>query len=387
MILEPLPSDFYNFQGLLTREEQDIVARVRTFFQDKVAPIANDAWAAAEFQFDLIPGFAALDIVKLSHEGARSLLTGWISLEMSRVDPSHSTFFGVHSGLATGTIRSFGSDEMLERLLPAMMRMQKIGAFALTEPEGGSDVSAGMRTVARREGDHWVLNGAKRWIGNATFADLVIVWARDEADNKVKGFVVEKGTPGFTATKIERKMALRTVQNADIVLADCRVPAANRLQKARGFRDTAEVLRRTRAGVAWQSVGIMMGAYENALAYAKTRKQFGKPIASFQLVQDLLVRMLGNLTTSLGLVVRLAQAQDEGVYRDEHSALAKAVCTYRMREVVGWARELLGGNGIVLDYNVARFVADAEAIYSYEGTREMNSLVTGRAITGHSAFV
>jgi glutaryl-CoA dehydrogenase len=382
MTLEPLPGDFYNFQGLLTREEQDIVARVRTFFQEKVAPIANDAWAAAEFQFDLIPGFAALDIVKLSHEGARSPLTGWISMEMSRVDPSHSTFFGVHSGLATGTVRSFGSDEMLERLLPAMMRMQKIGAFALTEPEGGSDVSAGMRTVARRDGDHWVLNGAKRWIGNATFADLVIVWARDEADNKVKGFVVEKGTAGFTATKIERKMALRTVQNADIVLADCRVAEANRLQKARGFRDTAEVLRRTRAGVAWQSVGIMMGAYENALAYAKTRKQFGKPIAGFQLVQDLLVRMLGNLTTSLGLVVRLAQAQDEGVYRDEHSALAKAVCTYRMREVVGWARELLGGNGIVLDYNVARFVADAEAIYSYEGTR-----VTGRAITGHSAFV
>jgi len=307
MTLEPLPGDFYNFQGLLTREEQDIVARVRTFFQEKVAPIANDAWAAAEFPFDLIPGFAALDIVKLSHEGARSLLTGWISLEMSRVDPSHSTFFGVHSGLATGTVRSFGSDEMLERLLPPMMRMQKIGAFALTEPEGGSDVSAGMRTVARREEDHWVLNGAKRWIGNATFADLVIVWARDEADNKVKGFVVEKGTPGFTATKIERKMALRTVQNADIVLADCRVPEANRLQKARGFRDTAEVLRRTRAGVAWQSVGIMMGAYENALAYAKSRKQFGKPIASFQLVQDLLVRMLGNLTTSLGLVVRLAQ--------------------------------------------------------------------------------
>ena len=195
MTLEPLPGDFYNFQGLLTREEQDIVARVRTFFQEKVAPIANDAWAAAEFQFDLIPGFAALDIVKLSHEGARSLLTGWISLEMSRVDPSHSTFFGVHSGLATGTVRSFGSDEMLERLLPAMMRMQKIGAFALTEPEGGSDVSAGMRTVARREGDHWVLNGAKRWIGNATFADLVIVWARDEADNKVKGFVVERERP------------------------------------------------------------------------------------------------------------------------------------------------------------------------------------------------
>jgi glutaryl-CoA dehydrogenase len=292
----------------------------------------------------------------------------------------------VHSGLATGSIRTFGSDYLKENILPVMLRMEKIGAFALTEPEGGSDVSGGMRTVVRRNGDSWVINGAKRWIGNGTFADVIVVWARDEADNKVKGFAVEKGTPGFTATKIERKMALRTVQNADIILEDCRVPDTHKLT-SKGFRDTAELLRRTRAGVAWQAVGIMMGAYEHALAYTKSRKQFGKPIASYQLVQDLLVRMLGNLTTSMGLVVRLAQAQDEGVYRDEHSALAKAVCTYRMREVVGWARELLGGNGIVLDYNVGRFVADAEAIYSYEGTREMNSLVTGRAITGLSAFV
>src|SRR3954452_14139489 len=386
MTLEVLPSDFYSFQSLLTDQELQIVARVRKFMEEKVAPRANDAWAAAEFQFDLVPGFAALDIVKLAHEGARSLLTGWISMEMSRVDPSHSTFFGVHSGLATGSIRTFGSDYLKENILPVMLRMEKIGAFALTEPEGGSDVSGGMRTVVRRNGDSWVINGAKRWIGNGTFADVIVVWARDEADNKVKGFAVEKGTPGFTATKIERKMALRTVQNADIILEDCRVPDTHKLT-SKGFRDTAELLRRTRAGVAWQAVGIMMGAYEHALAYTKSRKQFGQPIASYQLVQDLLVRMLGNLTTSMGLVVRLAQAQEPGIYRDEHSALAKAVCTYRMREVVGWARELLGGNGIVLDYNVGRFVADAEAIYSYEGTREMDSLVTGRAITGLSAFV
>jgi glutaryl-CoA dehydrogenase len=265
--------------------------------------------------------------------------------------------------------------------------MEKIGAFALTEPGGGSDVAGGLQTTARRDGDDWILNGAKRWIGNATFADLVIVWARDEADNKVKGFVVEKGTPGFVATKIEHKMALRTVQNADITLTDCRVPEANRLQNAHGFRDTADILRQTRGGVAWQSVGVMMGAYDLALAYAKERVQFGKPIAGFQLVQDLLVRMLGNVTASLGMVVRLAQLQDEGVYRDEHSSLAKAFCTSRMREAVGWAREILGGNGIVLDYHVGRFVADAEAVYSYEGTREINSLVTGRAITGLSAFV
>jgi glutaryl-CoA dehydrogenase len=286
-----------------------------------------------------------------------------------------------------GSIAHCGSDEQKERWLPAMSRLEKIGAFALTEPDGGSDVAGGLKTTARREGDTWVLNGAKRWIGNATFADLVIVWARDEEDNKVKGFVVEKGTSGFTATKIEHKMALRTVQNADITLTDCRVPESNRLRNARGFRDTADILRKTRGGVAWQAVGVMMGAYELALAYAKERKQFGRPIAGFQLVQDLLVKILGNVTTSLGMVVRLAQLQDQGVYRDEHSALAKAVCTVRMREAVGWAREILGGNGIVLDYDVARFVADAEAVYSYEGTREINSLITGRAITGLGAFV
>jgi glutaryl-CoA dehydrogenase len=248
-------------------------------------------------------------------------------------------------------------------------------------------VAAGLRTTARREGDTWVLDGEKRWIGNATFADLTVVWARDIEDNQVKGFVVGKDTPGFTATKIENKIALRIVQNADIVLEGVRVPEADRLQNANSFKDTAKVLRQTRSGVAWEAVGVMLAAYEIALAYAKEREQFGKPIASFQLVQDLLVRMVGNVTSSLGMCVRLAQLQDAGRYRDEHSALAKAHCTTRMREVVGWARELLAGNGIVLDYNIGRFVADAEALYSYEGTREINSLIVGRAVTGRSAFV
>jgi glutaryl-CoA dehydrogenase len=265
--------------------------------------------------------------------------------------------------------------------------MEKIGAFALTEPHGGSDVAGGLTTTARRDGDEWVLDGTKRWIGNATFADLVVVWAADAETKQVLGFVVEKGTPGFTPTKIEDKIALRIVQNADIVLDGCRIPEANRLQNANSFKDTAKVLRVTRSGVAWESVGVMLAAYEIALAYAKEREQFGRPIGKFQLVQDLLVKMLGNATASLGMVVRLAQLQDAGVFRDEHSALAKAYCTVRMREVVGWARELLGGNGIVLNYNIGRFVADAEALYSYEGTREINTLVVGRAVTGLSAFV
>jgi glutaryl-CoA dehydrogenase len=286
-----------------------------------------------------------------------------------------------------GSIETCGSPEQRERWLPAMAGFDKIGAFALTEPTGGSDVAAGLRTTARRDGDNWVLNGQKRWIGNATFADLTVVWARDVADNQVKGFVVGKDTPGFTATKIENKIALRIVQNADITFTECVVPEADRLQNANTFKDTAKILRQTRSGVAWQAVGVMLAAYEIALKYAQEREQFGRPIGSFQLVQDLLVRMLGNVTSSLGMVVRLTQLQDAGEFRDEHSALAKAYTTTRMREVVGWAREILAGNGIVLDYNIGRFVADAEALYSYEGTREINTMIVGRAVTGLSAFV
>ncbi|HEY1571998.1 MAG TPA: acyl-CoA dehydrogenase family protein [Pseudonocardiaceae bacterium] len=389
---DPLIGDFYRFEELLSPDERRILGRVREFLRTEVAPIANDYWARAEFPMELIKGYAELDIARLScpvagEPSASSLLSGYLALEMARTDPSLATFYGVHTGLAMGSIAACGSDEQRERWLPAMGRMELIGAFALTEPRGGSDVAAGLRTTARRDGDDWLVNGAKRWIGNGTFADLVVVWARDESDDQVKGFVVERGTPGFTTTKIENKIALRTTQNADITLADCRVPEANRLPDATSFKDTAVILRRTRSGVAWQSVGVMLAAYEIALDYATEREQFGRPIGSFQLVQDLLVRMLGNTTASLGMVARLAQLQDAGTYRDEHSALAKAYCTTRMREVVGWARELLAGNGIVLDYDIGRFVADAEALYSYEGTREINTLIVGRAITGLSAFV
>jgi glutaryl-CoA dehydrogenase len=289
-----------------------------------------------------------------------------------------------------GSIFLCGSQEQKQRWLPEMVRMEKIGAFGLTEPDVGSGVAGGLTTTCRQDGDEWVIDGQKKWIGNATFADYIIIWARDVSDGsdgQVKGFVVEKGTPGLSTTKMHDKIALRVVQNALIGLEGVRVPESSRLQRAESFRQTAAVLRLTRAGVAWQAVGCAMGAYEHALAYAKEREQFGRPIAGFQLVQDLLVRMLGNITASASMCARLAQLQAEGEARDEHSALAKAFCTVRMRETVGYARELLGGNGILLDHQVGRFVADAEAIYSYEGTREINTLVVGRAITGLSAFV
>jgi glutaryl-CoA dehydrogenase len=392
MDLEPLPGDFFRYADQLTDDERVVLARVREFLAQEVAPVAQEHWTRAEFPHHLVPGFAALDIAALPYQdlhgpAARRLLIGFVSMEIAHTDPSMNSFFGIHNGLAMGSIDLCGSPEQRERWLPAMARMERIGAFGLTEPHGGSDVARGLETTARREGDAWVLDGEKRWIGNGTFADLVVIWARDVADDSVKGFVVERDNPGMTTTKIENKVALRTVQNADIVLRDCRVPEADRLQGANSFADTNKVLRRTRGGVAWGSTGTMMAAYETALAYAQEREQFGRPIAAFQLVQDLLVRMLGNITASLGMAVTLAHLQDTGRARDDHAALAKEYCTSRMRETVAMAREVVGGNGVILDYGVAKFFADAEALYSFEGTRQINTLVVGRSITGHSAFV
>jgi glutaryl-CoA dehydrogenase len=384
--------DFYELQELVSEADRDRLRQVRAFMEERVAPIINGYWTRAEFPFELVAPWAELGVAGLAYEGygcsgASCLLEGLAAMEMARVDASFATWHGVHSGLAMGSIYLTGSEEQKEHWLPRMARFERIGAFGLTEPEVGSGAARGLTTTARRDGDDWVLDGQKKWIGNAPFADVTVIWARDVEDDEVKGFLLEQGTPGVSVETLKDKIALRVVQNGLISLVGARVPESHRLQKATTFRATADVLRMTRAGVAWQAVGCALGAYELALAYAGRRHQFGRPIASFQLIQDLLVRMLSNVTASQCLLVRLAQLQDEGVMEDHHASLAKAFCTVRMRETVGWARELLGGNGILLEENVGRFVADAEAIYSYEGTREMNTLIVGRAITGYSAFV
>lgn len=388
----PVNGDFYELEATLNNEDREVIAKVRNFMETEIRPIANDCWNRAKFPMEIIPKMAALNICGLTYHGygcagKSALLEGFLAMEMARVDASISTFFGVHSGLAMGSIYLCGSEEQKQRWLPPMQRMEIIGAFGLTEPEVGSAVAGGLTTTCKREGDRWILNGQKKWIGNATFSDITIIWARDLDDNQVKGFIVKKENPGFKAEKMEDKMALRTVQNALITLTDCEVPEEDRLQNANSFKDTANVLRMTRAGVAWQAVGCGRGAYEVALKYTMERKQFGRPIAAFQLVQDLLVTMLGDLTAMQTLVYRLSQLQDSGTITDEHASLAKVFCTLRMRSIVDHARELFGGNGILLEYDIARFVADAEAIYSYEGTKEINSLIVGRAITGESAFI
>jgi alkylation response protein AidB-like acyl-CoA dehydrogenase len=386
-------SDFYTITDALTAEERTLVKQVRAFMETNVAPVINQYWADDAFPFEVLPAFKELNIGGLGLEGygcrgGSQKLFGVVAMELARIDASFGTFFGVHDGLAMGSIYLDGSEEQKQKWLPPMARMEKIGCFGLTEPLVGSGAAGGLTTTAKREGDTWVLNGQKKWIGNAPWCDVSIIWARDIADNQVKGFIVEnKTTAGFSVEKIEHKIALKVVQNGLITLKDCRVPEANRLQAGSSFRDTARVLRMTRYAVGWLSTGCQMGAYENTLAYAQQRLQFGKPIASFQLVQDLLAKMLANVTACQCLMLRLAQIDDDGKMLDHHAALAKSFCTARMRETVAWGRELFGANGIVVESNAARFFADAEALYSYEGTFQMQNLIVGKAVTGISAFV
>ncbi len=390
--LPPVDGDFYNLAATLNEEDRALQLKVRAFMEQEIKPIVNEYWLKAEFPFEILPKLAALNICGVTYEGYgcpnRSfLMEGIIAMELARIDTSISTFFGVQSGLAMGSIYLLGSEEQKQEWLPRMQQLSIIGAFGLTEPEVGSGVAGGLTTTAKRVGNKWILNGQKKWIGNATFADVLVIWARDEDDNEVKGFLLRKGTPGFAVEKMRDKMALRIVQNGLITLADCEIAESDRLQNANSFKDTAKVLRMTRAGVAWQAVGCARGAYESALKYTREREQFGKPIASYQLIQNHLVEMLSNLTAMQTMVYRLSQLQDQGDLKDEHASLAKVFCSLRTRDIVSKAREVMGGNGILLEYDVARFVADAEAIYSYEGTKEINSLIVGRAITGFSAFV
>lgn len=390
--LPAIDGDFYDISHKLTPSQRELQLKVREFMEKEIKPIVNDYWLRDEFPFEIIPKFRELNICGLTYEGYGCpnlpfLMEGILAMEMARIDSSIATFFGVQSGLSMGSIYMCGSEEQKQKWLPQMQKFEKIGAFGLTEPEVGSGAAGGLTTTCKKTDKGWILNGQKKWIGNATFADLIIIWARDLDDGEVKGFIVEKDNPGFAVEKIKGKMALRIVQNGLITLTDCIVQEEDRLQNANSFKDTAKVLQMTRAGVAWMATGCARGAYESALEYTRNRKQFGKPIAAFQMIQGHLVEMLSNLTAMQTMVYRLSELQDEGSLKDEHASLAKVFCTMRTRDIVSRAREVMGGNGILLEHDVARFVADSEAIYSYEGTKEINSLIVGRSITGFSAFV
>ena len=385
----PSPTDLYLSDELLTEEEREIRDRLRAFCTREVTPIINDYWERAEFPFELVPKIAELALaggVIHGHgcPGMSATAAGLVSMEWARADGSVATFFGVHSNLAMQSIDMLGSDEQRERWLEPMARLDAIGAFALTEPEHGSDAVM-LETQARRDGGDWVLDGRKRWIGNASFAEVVIVWARRE-DGEVGGFLVEKGAPGFDARVMTGKTALRAVWQADITLDGVRVPDAGRLPGCERFADVARVLTVTRYTVAWRALGVALGAYEAALAYASERRQFGRPLAAYQLVQDKLSRMAAEITGMQLLCLRLSELQEDGRLTAAMASLAKMNHAAKARAIVADAREILGGNGILLEYHIARHHADMEAVFTFEGTDSIQSLIVGRELTGISAI-
>jgi glutaryl-CoA dehydrogenase len=385
-----LGTDYFKIADQLTAEELGYLRRTRAFVDDEVLPVINGYWERAEFPWPLIAKLGELGIVGDGIEGygcppMSPIATGLVHMELNRGDGSLGTFVGVQAGLAMQSIAMLGSPEQKERWLPGMARLDKLGAFALTEPLHGSD-SVALETSAHRDGDSWVINGAKKWIGNGTIADVVVVWARDTADGKVKGFLVEKGTPGYDARKIEGKGSLRAVWQAEIALTDVAVPESSRLPGARSFKDAGRVLAGTRNAVAWGALGHATAAYEAAVAYCQQRQQFGQPLASFQIVQDKLVKMLAEVCSMQLYCLRLGRLIEEGSLTDTIAAIAKMNNTRKARQVISEARDLLGGNGILLDFHVMRHMADIEAIHTYEGTETIQTLIVGRDITGLGAF-
>ncbi|MEU0481589.1 acyl-CoA dehydrogenase family protein [Streptosporangium sp. NPDC006013] len=381
----PLPDgDIFGIHALLTSEERAEFDRLRAFFQSTVRPAGIAHWKQGTFPSALVPLLAEQGVARQDAPGR--LLAGLLTMELARADTSTSIFVAVHRDLFTAAIRRLGSVEQRDRFLPALADLSTIGAFALTEPDHGSDISRGMTTTATRSGDSWTIQGQKRWIGNGTIADVVLVWARDTASQEILGFLVEADRPGVSRTLIDDKISVRSVQNADIALDAVVIPDANRLPGAQTFRDTESILLNSRVVVGWQAVGQQFAALDVARRYTSERIAFGRPLAAKQLVQEQLVRMLGNATMSLALMIQVARSQAEETVTMEQAALAKAMCSLRMRETVALGRSLLGGNGISSSYEMAKIFADAEAIYTYEGSYEINALLVGRSLTGISAF-
>ena len=378
-------SELLNVEALLKDHERETLERVRKYCAEEIRPVVDGCWLRGEFPRDVATGIGGLGIGGLGGRG-QHLLAGLVAVELARADLSLGLFFGVHDGLHVGAIERFGSEEQRARFLPDAKALRTIGAFALTEPDSGSDISRSMKTTARRDRDDWILNGRKYWIGNGSIADNLIVWAAAEGEKGLRGFIVPRSAQGYEASVIEDKISARIVQNADIRLNNVRVGEDRRLPGVMSFKEINTLLLHSRVWVGWQAVGLQYAALDAAIERAQTRAQFGKPIGAFQLVQEKLARMIGNASSSLALMIQLARAETDGTATIELAAVAKASISLRARETAALGRDIGGGNGIRLSSGAAKVFADTEALYTYEGSYDMNCLIVGRHVTGHSAF-
>ena len=388
--------DVFKYSSKLSDGEKKVLAHLREQLEEKIRPHLIDATENAYLPRDVILDvFSTVRIMDHPDlfEGrdnkwrTSEIYNAFLYLELARFDPSVATFFTVHGGLGYNTVLIGGSEEQIERFGSKFKTFEWQTCFGLTEPDHGSDIAGGLATTAERRGDKWIINGEKRWIGGAKTADYIPIFARDVETKEIKCFMVKGGSEGLEVEDIKHKISLRIVNNGHITLNDVEVPETDRLENINGYGDVAKIFVHTRTDVAHIAMGTAAGAFNAALALTTTREQFGRPVASYQLVQDKLSTMQANVVAAIGYSVRVAELQEAGEEQMMYSSMAKVHNAKRMRETVALAREDCGGNGITLESDVARFFVDAESIYTYEGTHEINSLLIGRQLTGKSAFV
>lgn len=387
--------DYFLLDTDLSDADRGLRDRVRAFGQQHILPVINEAWERGELPESVLEPLAELGVVGTYIQGygcpgLSRQAAGLVAREMGRIDGSINTFLGVHANLGMGSIYLLGNEEQRQRWLPDMAALRKTGAFALTEPDHGSD-SVSLETSARRDGDTWVINGHKRWIGNGHAAHVVVLYARDEADGNVKAFVVEKNDDGsypegYRPEVIRGKIGKRSINQADIVLENLRVPEENRLEHCESFAGVNRVLKATRGGASWEAVGHGMAGFEMAAQYALEREQFGAPIASYQLVQEKLATMLADVTQMQLLCTRMAELQERDELTAPMASMVKMVTSRKALAICREARDMMGGNGMLLENHVARHLTDMEVVSTYEGTDSMQALIVGRDITGISAF-
>jgi glutaryl-CoA dehydrogenase len=386
----PLPpaTDLFNVDGLLTEDERLVRDTVRTFVRERVLPIIGEHFEAGTFPRELIPEIAELGLLGMHLEGygcagLNAVSYGLACQELEYGDSGVRSFVSVQGSLAMFPIHAFGSEEQKQRWLPKMAKGEVIGCFGLTEPDFGSNPT-GMRTKARKDGDSYVLNGTKMWITNGGVADVAVVWAK--AEDGMRGFLVERGTPGFTTSNVEHKLSLRASVTSELHFADCRIPAANMLPAVRGLRGPLSCLDEARYGIAWGANGAARACYAAALEYAKSRVQFDRPIGGFQLIQQKLANMATELVKAELLALQLGRLKDQGMAHAVQVSLAKRNNVREALQTAREARSVLGANGITLEYPISRHMNNLESVFTYEGTDEIHTLILGQAITGLNAF-